>query len=284
MSKMLVVGGAGGVGSAVLAAFVQRGDEVVTTVLDAVQAQEVQAAHGDKVTVHVVDLLDAEAAKTRLQVIAAELGGLDGVVVAAAVAPDNCPVETTPLANFRLAFEVNTLGNIAVFQATMPALRARNGRIIFISSTMGRVAMPAMGAYATSKFGLEGATDVMRREAAHLGVAVCLVVPGTIRTPMLTDKLAKMRNLYDAMDEGSKARYGHFMLRLQAIASQGNDTSSQSGEEVAETVITALSDPAPRARYLVGTAVDFYASAKAMPDEDVDALLAQMFSAEAVVA
>ena len=72
-----------------------------------------------------------------------------GIAVAA-------PVEFLPIKQLRRQLEINLVGQVAVTQALLPALRRGRGRIVNVSSIGGRVALPLLGAYAMSKFGLEG--------------------------------------------------------------------------------------------------------------------------------
>ena len=74
------------------------------------------------------------------------------------------------------------IGQVAVTQALLPALRAARGRIVMISSIGGRVALPLAGPYAGSKFALEAISDSLRREVAAHGVQVVVVEPGGIKT------------------------------------------------------------------------------------------------------
>ena len=90
----------------------------------------------------------------------------------------------------RQQLEVNLIGQLAVTQAFAPllgidkALNGPKGRIINISSISGVRAMPFMGAYSSSKFGLEGMSESLRRELMHYGIKVIVVGPGPIKTPI----------------------------------------------------------------------------------------------------
>jgi len=126
MANILVVGGAGGVGSAVLTMLVERGDHVVTTVLDEAEASRVRAVHGDRVPISTVDLGDADGTLESLRHVVAAMNGLDAVAVCAAISP-NGPVESTPLSVFRRTLEINALADVAIFQACIPAQRRNAG-------------------------------------------------------------------------------------------------------------------------------------------------------------
>ena len=94
------------------------------------------------------------------------------------------PLEVIPIDEFRHQLEVNVVGQAAVTQALLPALRRGKGTVVMISSIGGRLALPIAGPYAASKFALEGLSDSLRREVRHLGVKVVVVEPGGIKTPI----------------------------------------------------------------------------------------------------
>ena len=95
---------------------------------------------------------------------------LEGLVNNAGIAVVG-PLEFLPLDELRRQLEVNTVGQVAVIQACLPALRANRGRMVNVSSISGRVALPLFGPYAASKFALEALSDALRREL-RAGVAV----------------------------------------------------------------------------------------------------------------
>ena len=94
------------------------------------------------------------------------------------------PLEFLPLASLREQLEVNLIGQLAVTQAMLPALRRGAGRIVMIGSIGGRIAGPMLGAYCTSKFGLVGLTDALRAELAPSRLRVILIEPGAVKTPI----------------------------------------------------------------------------------------------------
>src|SRR6185295_4750516 len=102
-----------------------------------------------------------------------------GIAVAA-------PLEFLPIDQLRHQLEINVIGQVAVTQAFLPALRRARGRIVNVSSIGGRVALPLVGAYNASKFALEGVSDALRRELRPLGVDVIVIEPGGVKTPIWT--------------------------------------------------------------------------------------------------
>ena len=89
--------------------------------------------------------------------------GLHGLVNNAGVAI-SAPIELVPLDELRRQLEINLVGQVAVIQAFMPNVREAQGRVVNVSSIGGRIALPLIGPYAASKFGLEAVSDSLRRE------------------------------------------------------------------------------------------------------------------------
>ncbi len=100
------------------------------------------------------------------------------------------PVEDIPIENYRKAFDVNFFGAISVIKAALPSIIQEKGKIMIISSMAGRIALPFLSPYASSKFALEGFGDSLRREMNPYGVKTILVEHGGIATP-IWNKAAK---------------------------------------------------------------------------------------------
>jgi len=163
----------------------------------------------------------------------------------------NAPVEVLLLELWRSQFEVNLFGHIAMIQALLPALRASRGRIVNISSVGGEAALPIYGAYAGSKFALEGASDSLRREVAAQGIQVVIVQAGGVKTvmadtsgPLSLDIASKMSSehsrLYSDLVVSSVASQTAFLKRALS--------AEKAGAKVAKIATRAR----PRARYTMG--------------------------------
>jgi NAD(P)-dependent dehydrogenase (short-subunit alcohol dehydrogenase family) len=225
-----------------------------------------------------LDVTDSEAIAAAAELLAAELGdaGLDGLVNNAGVAIPS-PLETMPIEAFRRQIEVNLTGQVAVTQAMLPLIRSARGRIVFISSIGGRIAFPLTGAYHAAKFGVEAVGDVFRQELRRWGIAVSVVEPGSIDTP-----------IWDSGERAADEIGGDLPAREElygkAIASYRKLTRNLaergiSPAKVAEVVEHALSARRPRPRYLVGRDAKIQARIKlVIPTRIWDRIVARMMN------
>lgn len=269
--KILVVGAAGGVGLAVTQALLATDCSVVATVLNESEATALQQAAPNVAQTLRLDLALADSIAPALR---EHLDGLQAVVVCAAIGPTG-PLETLPLATLRTTLEVNSIACVAIYQACMPALRRSRGRLVFLSSFSGKVALPFVGAYSGSKFALEGLADVMRREAAPFGVQVSLIEPGGINTPMVHGQLAGARRQRDALTPEVRALYGPLYDNYIKVFQHALGAGGLKPSTVADTVLSALNAEAPEARYIVGDdALFMVKQVAAMPDVQADQTLA----------
>lgn len=279
MKKIVVVGGAGGVGLAVVDMLVDRGDQVLATVLNAGEAKLVRDAHGDRVEIRQVDLGDAETAREQFSAMMDLSAPIDAVALCAGLL-ETCPLELTPLATFRKLFEVNCLSAVAGFQACAPALRASRGRMVVVSSTAGRTGMPFIGAYVISKFAVEAVADVIRRETFAQGIFFSVVEPGSIRTSMASNQLATVRERLDALGPEDQERYGHLYRAYEDLEAASWDTTAARPAEVASVILEALDAAEPRPRYVVGAQSDEMLSMiEGMSDREVDRFIHELATA-----
>ena len=278
--RVLVTGASTGIGRATVGRLADDGAFVWAGVGREEDAHALETAHPGHVEALVFDVTDQEAvARAGTRVRAA--GPLHGLVNNAGVALP-APLEFMPLEEFRRQIEVNLVGQLAVTQAALPALRAATEleggpapRIVMIGSIGDRLAGPIIGAYHAAKFGLAGLTGSLRAELAPSGIDVVLVEPGTIATPIWSrGRSAGDRILADLPPEATQ-RYG---TQLQAVRNQA-ERAARTGlppAAVAEVIVTALTAPRPRARYLVGRDARMAAMLAYLPDRAREWVLARV--------
>lgn len=269
----LVVGAAGGVGLEVARQLLAAGFEVIGTVLDKTEAARL-AAIGPLKDVIELDLGDAGQVAAAL---APRLDRLDAVVHCAAISPYG-PLEIASLAQLRRTLEINTVSAVAVYQACIPLLRARRGRLALVGSFAGKVGVPFVGHYVASKFALEGLADVMRREARPWGVKVVLFEPGSIKTPMLTGQIATIGRDRAALTAEQAERYGGLYEVFAGHLNNGM-ASGLDPAFVAANVVAALQEDDPQPRYRLGDDAAFLCQAAAtQSDRELDDIMAGMMN------
>lgn len=275
MRAVLITGASTGIGRATAL----RLDAAGWQVFAGVRKQEDATALGDsgseRLRPLILDVTDAEQIAAAAKRIDGEAeGGLDGLVNNAGVAIPG-PLETLAIEDFRRQIEVNMTGQVAVTQALLPALRAARGRIVFISSIGGRVALPLTGAYHAAKFGVEAVGDVFRQELRPWGISVSIVEPGSIDTPIWE------RGERTADEIGTPERealYGKVVERYRKVI---KDTAERGipPEKAAKAIEHALTASRPRARYLVGREAKLAARAKLLlPTPIFDRLVARQMN------
>jgi NAD(P)-dependent dehydrogenase (short-subunit alcohol dehydrogenase family) len=174
----------------------------------------------------------------------------------------------------RTQLETNVVGVLAVSQHFIPLLRASLGRIVNVSSGIGNVAPPYLGAYAAAQFAREGMSDSLRRELRPLGVSVSIIQPGAVDTP-IWGKMRQSANEILAAAPADivktyRARFSAFLDANEARAQASKTTPA----DYADAVATALAAKRPKTRYHVG--IDSWSSALArrvLPDRMLDALI-----------
>ncbi len=265
---VLVTGASTGIGEATVLHLRELGFSPIAAVR---KDEDAERLEGQGLRTTRIDVTDADQIAAARDALGDEpLAGLvnnAGIAVAA-------PLEFLPIERLRQQLEINLIGQAAVTQAFLPALRGGRGRIVNVSSIGGRVGLPLVGAYNASKFGLEGLSDSLRRELRPLGVDVILIEPGGVKTPIWN----KAENLADEMLEDVPPEAERLYGRLIAAVRTGTQRiARETGiepSEVAEAIGKALTSSRPRARYLVGNdAKQRAVMAKLLPARVMDRLI-----------
>ncbi|HET6997027.1 MAG TPA: SDR family NAD(P)-dependent oxidoreductase [Solirubrobacterales bacterium] len=251
MRSALITGASTGIGRATAVRLDGAGWRVYAGVRRQEDAEALRAACSDRLTPLMLDVTDPEQIAAAAERVTAEQGrGLDGLVNNAGVAIPG-PLETLPLADFRRQVDVNLTAQVAVTQAMLPAIRQAGGRIVFLSSIGGRIAFPLNGAYHAAKFGIEAVGDVFRQELRPWGIAVSIVEPGSIDTPIWERGARNAEEIEARAHPDQDALYGSAIERFRKVV---RDTAERGipPEKVAKAIEHALSADRPRTRYLVG--------------------------------
>jgi NAD(P)-dependent dehydrogenase (short-subunit alcohol dehydrogenase family) len=246
MKSVVVTGSSTGIGLAAAKVLVERSFRVFGSVRKVADGEMLQTKLGANFVPLDFDVTDAAAVAAAARQVAAALDGetLFGLVNNAGIAVPG-PLLYLSVDDFRRQLEVNVTGQLIVTQAFAPLLMGEApGRIIMITSVGGKNAVPFNGPYSTSKFGLEGFSEALRRELMIFGIDVIVVAPGAVATP-----------IWDKADEVDITRYANTayvpaMTRLKkemiALGRKGLPP-----DRIGRAIHRALTTARPRTRYVV---------------------------------
>lgn len=208
LGRIVITGGGAGLGAAVADAVADAGGTPI--VLDRVVPDDPR--HESRAA----DVSDTRRLEQVIGEVAADHGGIDGLVTAAGI--DRCGrLDEVEPVEWERVIAVNLLGTAAAVRAALPHLEASAGRVVTVASTLALSGVSDATAYCASKFGVLGFTRALAAETKGR-VGVTTLIPGGMRTHFFDDRDEQYRPGPDA---------------------QLNDPA-----DVARTVVFALSQPA----------------------------------------
>jgi NAD(P)-dependent dehydrogenase (short-subunit alcohol dehydrogenase family) len=230
--------------------------------------QVVQLDVNDDISVkNAIDKIVAAAENERIDVLVNNAGyGLFG------------PLEDISIEEIKAQFETNFFGVIRVTQQVLPVMRKQNSggsTIVNVSSVGGRIGIPVLSAYQSTKFALEGLSESMSYELEPFGIRVVIIEPGFIRTNIINssttaEKALDSKSPYFSLTQKVK---NHFKSMME------NASSSSPPEEVAKVILQAITSENPQLRYTVGNdAATIIQARMNMPDNEFKKMIMQNFS------
>ncbi len=199
-----------------------------------------------------IDLADPESIRRGLAEVLATTGGtLDALYNNAAFA---CPgaVEDLPAGALREIFETNLFGTHDLTREVIKVMRAQgHGRIINCSSVLGLVGLSWRGAYVSTKFALEGLTDVLRIEMRDTPIKIILIEPGPITSKIRANAIPHFEKWIDTANSARAAQYETLKSRL--YEDNGPDNFELPASAVTQKILHALTSTNPKPRYYVTT-------------------------------
>ena len=250
--NVLITGASTGIGKACALRLDAHGWTVFAGVRKLEDADALKAEASPRLHPVILDVTDTDEIQSARAEIDSRTGAeLAGLVNNAGITVQG-PLEYLAPDELRRQLEVNVVGQLAVTQAFMPAIRKGRGRLVFMSSIAGRTpSLPFVGPYSASKHAIEALAEAFRLELAPWGIAVSSIEPGSIDTPIWRKGDETFDDQLAAMPPGATERYGSWMHRARKIAAATGKRGIPA-DKVAEKVEHALASPRPRARYLVG--------------------------------
>lgn len=198
-----------------------------------------------------LDYADESSIEVAVSEVLSRTGGtLDALYNNGAYA---CPgaVEDLPRGALRAIFETNLFGYHDLTRRLIPVMRAQgHGRIVNCSSVLGIVGAKWRGAYVSTKFAMEGLSDVLRIEMKGTGIDIILIEPGPISTMIREKAIPHFERWIDWENSARAAEYGVLRGRLYGPKDKP-DRFELPASAVTKKLIHALESPRPRARYYV---------------------------------
>ena len=252
-SKDVVVTGVStGIGWGTTKVLVSKGFRVFGSVRKQADADRLQREFGNGFVPLMMDITDADAVHQAAQKVGSMIGdrNLVGLVNNAGAVVSGPLLYLRP-SEYRRQLEVNMISPLVVIQAFAPLLGTDKkrqgpiGRIVNISSTGAKVAIPLIGAYSSSKAGLEGMSDALRRELMLFGIDVVIIEPGTVNTAMYN------KGEKEDLSEFKQTEYWEAVQNFQKFIVAEARNNGLSPQRLGEAVHVALSTAKPKARYAV---------------------------------
>lgn len=214
---------------------------------------EALAALADKGlnTLH-LDVTDEESMTSAVKRVIEDHGAVGALVNNAGSAVYGA-VEDVPLDTVRALFETNVVGALRLTQLVLPGMRdQRSGRIVNLSSVLGRFSPPGGGLYQATKHAVEAYSDALRLEVAGFGVGVSVIEPTVV---LGTEFFATTVSQFAGAPDNDYARFYDDLATWAIEVAQGQRVTgrlSVSPEKVAATIERAIAAHRPKARYKVG--------------------------------
>ncbi|MDQ2049686.1 SDR family oxidoreductase [Natronolimnohabitans sp. A-GB9] len=263
--SVLITGCSSGIGRATANAFLRDDWQVFATARSTDDIEDLEEAGCTTLELDVTD--PDQVARTVERVV--EVGGAIDCLVNNAGYAQMGPMEDVSTSDLHRQFDVNVYGPHRLIRAALPHMRAQGaGRIINVSSVIGRISIPGSGAYAGSKHALEAMSDSLRAEVEEFGIDVTVIEPGPVETNFAdrvdeelpeNERTPAYETLYDLYDE------------MQLIGAGSGGPFASDPDDVAAAILDASTTPEPPARYPVGPIAQYGVYARFLPDTLRDA-------------
>ena len=239
MQSILITGTSSGFGRLTALALAARGHRVVATMRDPDGKNRDKAAGLRAVNGIEVLALDVTS-DASVEAAVAAAGELDAVVNNAGRATIGLSETITP-AQLARDYDTNVIGIQRINRAVLPAMRARKrGLIVCVSSGLGRIVMPIVGTYASTKWAVEALAETYRYDLKGTGVDVAIVQPGAYPTDLGSQEPA-------GDDQARAAGYGPLAGALDAFKQRMSAPNPADPRQVADAIV-ALVEAAPGTR------------------------------------
>ncbi|KIC17291.1 SDR family oxidoreductase [Leisingera sp. ANG-Vp] len=255
---ILITGASSGIGKATARLFADGGWNVVATMRNPEDAEDL--AERANVLVAALDVTKPGTIAKAVDLALSTYGRIDVLLNNAGYGAYG-PLEAFPMERIERQFATNVIGLLAVTKAVLPHMRAqKSGTIVNISSIGGQMTFPLGTLYHGTKFAVEGLSEALHYELEAVGVKVKIVEPGMINTDF------GGRSFDFAVDE-SMPEYMPVVAGMQAAMGTFGAQASEP-ELVAEVIRTAVTDGTSQLRYRAGADAEALLSARKTQDDE----------------
>ncbi|XP_048217301.1 17-beta-hydroxysteroid dehydrogenase type 6 [Perognathus longimembris pacificus] len=233
-----------------------RGLRVLAACLTEKGAEQLRNKTSERLETVILDVTKAESVAAATQWVKERVGdrGLWGLVNNAGIYRPMAFFEWQKFDDGMNILNVNLLGLVQVTLSMLPLIRRAKGRIVNVSSVMGRLAIYG-GFYSMSKFGVEAFSDTLRRELQGFGVKVSIITPGSFQTEITNVKssLERMKQVWEETPMHIKESYGEQSFDFYfKLVKKGLLKCSSDLHLVTDCMEHAVTSAHPRTRYLAG--------------------------------
>ncbi|MEM0977075.1 MAG: SDR family NAD(P)-dependent oxidoreductase [Pseudomonadota bacterium] len=251
MKSILITGCSSGIGYDAAKTLKERGWRVFATCR---QEKDCERLRSEGFESFLLDYEDEQSIKNAVAEVKTRTGGtLDALFNNGAYAIPGV-VDDVPRAAFRAIYEANVFGYFDLIQQVLPMMREQgHGRIINCSSVLGFVGLPARSPYISTKFALEGLTDVLRLEHKRIKspIEIILIQPGPITTDIRQNSAKQFEKWIDWENSPHRKVYEKAIIPRLYAENTGPDWGELGPEAVTKKLIHALEAKRPRERYMV---------------------------------
>ncbi|HEY0753895.1 MAG TPA: SDR family oxidoreductase [Ktedonobacteraceae bacterium] len=243
---ILVTGSNSGFGRLTVETLARQGHSVfagmrATQGKNADAAEELRGlAQKEALTLHIVeiDVTNEASVEQAIASVVKIAGRLDVVVNNAGVAY-NGPIEAFTIEQAQQQFDTNVFSVLRVNRAAIPYMREQgSGLLIQIGSIAGRLGLPFLGLYGSTKFALEGLTESYRYELAPFGIDAAIIEPGTYPTPISAKRQMAADTERTALYQAAIAGFS------TPFYSENRSATPPNPQDVAEAVARVIAQPA----------------------------------------
>ncbi len=270
MQAVLITGCSSGIGLCLAYGLKQAGYRVFATARD---PKDVEILLNLGFESYQLDLSSSASIRNAMKVINTQVDGLYGLIHNGAYGQVGA-LEDISREALEAQFQANVFGWHELTNLVLPEMRKNNnGRIIYLSSVLGFVAMPFRGPYNASKFAIEGLVDTLRLELANTNIQLSLIQPGPIESKFRINAYKAFKRNVDMDNSNYQSNYKQMIKRLQ---SDELADFTLPPEAILKCTLHALRSPMAKIHYWVTFPTKLFAVLKRiLPSRIMDKILSK---------